>query len=112
MQVDSIGRDVHSIVHLIARGHIDLEVGAHGRLDRAIQALLDLLAHLLVVVACAELLVKFVVCRGINTFDGDHGRGSLLENISASSLSSVEKEVSFVSKNYEDPHYLNRALLR
>ena len=93
LQVHTVGCHVHSIIHLIARSHIDLEVGAHGRFNRAIQALLDLCAHLLVVVASAELLVKFIVCRGIDAFNGDHGCCSRLENVSlSSSLSSVEKK--------------------
>ena len=68
MQVDAVRGDIHSVVQLIARSYIELEVWAHGRFNSAVQSLLDLLADLLVIVASSQLLVKLVVGGRIEAF--------------------------------------------
>ena len=69
LQVHTVSGLVHAVVHLVAWRHVDLEVGAHGCLDRAIQSLLNLLTNFLVVVACSQLLVEFAVGGGVETLN-------------------------------------------
>ena len=75
MQVYAVRSDVHLVVQLVARGHVDLEVGAHGRFNRAIESLLDLGSDLLVVVAGAQLLVELGVGGGVQAFHHGWLRG-------------------------------------
>ena len=76
----SVGGVGHAIIKLVSWVHVQLEVGAHRRLNRGVQALLQLLSHILVVIACAELLVKFfVLLGGVDSFNrhGCSGSSSL-----------------------------------
>ena len=66
-QVDTVRSDVHPVVELVAWVRVELEVRAHGCLNRAVKSSLDLLSDFLVIVTGAELLVKLVVCRGIKS---------------------------------------------
>ena len=82
----SVGGVGHTIVHLVARVHIKLEVGAHWRLNCAIQSLLNLLSHVLIVIASAELFVKlFVLLWGIDSLNW-HGGCSCCGALSLTSL--------------------------
>ena len=80
-EIDAVRGDGHAVVHLVACGHIELEVRAHGGLNGAIEPLLDLLPHFFVIVSCAELLVQLIVLRGINSLDRDHGGSRSLEDV-------------------------------
>ena len=72
----SVGGVGHAVVQLVRRVDVQLEVGAHGRFNGRVEALLHLLAHVLVVVARAQLLVQLFVLFGrIDAFDGLRGSG-------------------------------------
>ena len=60
-QVLPIGGVGHSVVHLVTRVHVKLEIWTHRRLDVPIESLLNLLTDILVIVSGTELLVKLVV---------------------------------------------------
>ena len=52
---------MHIVVHLIAGVDVELEVGAHRRLKRSIETLLNLSADIFVVVPSSQLFVEFTV---------------------------------------------------
>ena len=72
LKVQSICSDIHTVVHLVAGGHVELEIGAHGRLNGAVKPLLDLLAYFFVVVAGAELFVEFAVFGRVEPLHDHH----------------------------------------
>ena len=71
-----IGGVGHSVVHLIARVHVKLEIWTHRRLDVTIEPPLNLLTDILVIVSGTELLVELVVRWVIKALDVV-GRGRL-----------------------------------
>ena len=75
-QVLPIGGVGHSVVHLVARIHVQLKVGTHRRLNIAVEPLLDLLTDILVIVSSSELLVELAVGWVIEALDVV-GRGRL-----------------------------------
>ena len=75
-QVLPIGGVGHSVVHLVTRVHVKLEIWTHRRLDVPIESLLNLLTDILVIVSGTELLVKLVVRWVIKALDVV-GRGRL-----------------------------------
>ena len=68
-QVLPIGGVGHSVVHLVTRVHVKLEVWTHRCLDVPIEPLLNLLTDILVIVSGTELLVKLVVRWVIKALD-------------------------------------------
>ena len=60
---------MHLVIHLIAWVDIELEVGAHGRLKRPIESLLDLPTDIFVVVPGAQLFVELVVGGSVKAFN-------------------------------------------
>ena len=90
-EIDSICSNCHAIVHLVARILVELEVETHWRLNRRVHTLLDLLAHLLVVVAGAELLVELGVGWGVEAVNRHHGGSCRLEDVCASRFTTMRK---------------------
>ena len=73
----SVGGVGHAIIELVTRVHVQLEVGAHRCLDVRVKTLLQLHSHILIVIACAELLVKlFVLLGSIDSFNRHGCSGS------------------------------------
>ena len=68
-QVLPIGGIGHTVVHLVARVHVQLEVWTHRCLDVPIEPLLDLLTDILVIVSGSELLVELAVRWVIDALD-------------------------------------------
>ena len=75
-QVLPIGGVGHSVVHLVARIHVQLKVGTHWRLNVSVEPLLDLLTDILVIVSGSELLVELAVGWVVEALDVV-GRGGL-----------------------------------
>ena len=71
-----IGGVGHSVVHLIARVHVKLEIWTHRRLDVTIEPPLNLLTDILVIVSGSELLVELAVGWVVEALDVV-GRGGL-----------------------------------
>ena len=96
-QVLPIGGIGHSVVHLVTRVHVQLEVWTHRRLDVPIESLLNLLTDILVIVSGTELLVKLVVSWVIKALDVV-GRGRLgSHNYRLTSFAPVQtKKVSVI----------------
>ena len=73
----SVGGVGHAIIELVSRVHVQLERWAHRCLNVRVKTLLQLLSHILIVIASAELLVKlFVLLGGIDSFNGHGCSGS------------------------------------
>ena len=92
----SVGGISHTVVQLVARVQIKLEVGAHWRLNCGVQSLLKLLSHVLIVIACAKLLVKlFVLLWSIKTLHWLSGCSS--STLSSTSLATINISAMFSS---------------
>ena len=93
---------------MVAGGHVELEVGAHGLLNGAVEPLLDLLSHLFVIVSSAQLLVQLIVLRGVDPIDGDHRGSRSLEDVTlpCGSRSCLTPEIDIpcerVTRGYTD----------
>ena len=68
-EVCPIGCIGHSVVELVARVHVDLEIWADRGLDAGIQARLHIHTHIFVFVGGAQLLVQLAVVWRIDSFD-------------------------------------------